>query len=631
MCGIAGLLSRQYDDAMIADILAAMNHSLAHRGPDGAGIYVERGVGLAHRRLAIIDLSDTGHQPMRWRQGHLVIVFNGEVYNHIELRHTLEQLGHAFEGSSDTEVVLHAFGEWGCAAFARFNGMFAIAFYNTRTDHLTLVRDRVGIKPLFYRWKGSEFAFASEMKALFHVPDLDRRINPDTFFHYLVYNTPPASATLLDEVRQLPPGCIMEIDASRQVRIRPFWIAPPLIPDERLTLDGVVEEMEGLLRDSIRLRLRSDVPVGVFLSGGIDSSLLTALAAPMVSGLKTFCAGYRTGDSDESVHAEQVARHLGTDHHTFMIDPADLDPNRLIMVADEPLANVTIVPYLKLAEMTRRHVKVVLAGDGGDEFFAGYDVRNHYSRMLRLKKLTGEKFWNAACEVAKRLPLGKDVSRVLNLCHFSSPHELLALFQIGIPLHEVSSLLAQPHHTDLPSHYSLPAESTSFLQLNRHTITTYLTDTVLKTSDRVTMAHGLEARVPLTDYRIMEFASRLPERLQFHQGQGKAILKRILYRHVPRQLVDRPKQGFAIPGHRWFQGPWRPLFDEYLSATMVRRSGLLRCEVVDRMRTDYRNGRREYAAILWRLLVFQWWHERYVLDATGEFSRSHPDSAGSPS
>ncbi|MBF0147471.1 MAG: asparagine synthase (glutamine-hydrolyzing) [Magnetococcales bacterium] len=612
MCGIAGLLSRKHDDDALGGILAAMNRALSHRGPDGHGMFVAGGVGLAHRRLAIIDLTDAGHQPMVWQEGHLVIVYNGEVYNYIELRHTLERLGHVFQGNSDTEVVLHAYGQWGECAFPMFNGMFALALYDTLADRLILVRDRVGIKPLFYRHVGGEFAFASEMKAFFHLPDLSTRIDPDTFYHYLVYNTPPSPATLLGEVRQLPPGCIMTLDAARRATVTRFWHPPPLVPDETITLEAAAEEVERLLRDAIRLRLRSDVPVGVFLSGGIDSSLLTALANPMVSGLKTFSAGYPDDPGDESHFAERVAQHLGTDHHTVWIDPSDLDRDQLIHVADDPLANVTIVPYLKLAEETRRQIKVVLAGDGGDEFFAGYDVRRHYARMLRLKKIVGPTLWDAGLALGRWGAVGDAARRLFNLCHFSAPHELLASFQVGIPLAEVASLIAQPFAQTLPAQYAMAEETPSFLMLNRQTITSYLSDTVLKTSDRVTMAHGLEARVPLTDYRIMEFAARLPQRLQFHRRQGKAILKHILYRHVPKALVDRPKQGFSVPGHRWFAGPWQHWFDEYLAPSHLQRSGLIRCDVAARMLADYRRGRREYAAILWRLLVFQWWFERFI-------------------
>ncbi|MBF8272837.1 MAG: asnB 2 [Magnetococcales bacterium] len=617
MCGIAGMVSQKHDRARLQTILKAMNRALAHRGPDGEGIFVADGVGLAHRRLAIIDLTDAGHQPMVWQQGHLVIVYNGEVYNYIELRQSLEKLGHVFQGHSDTEVVLHAYGQWGRDAFSMFNGMFALAIYDTVADKLVLVRDRVGIKPLFYRHVGGEFAFASELKAFFQLPDLGTRLDADAFYHYLVYNTPPCPSTLLSEVRQLPPGCIMELDAGRKATLVRFWEPPPYDPDGSITMDQAAEEVEMLLRDAVRLRLRSDVPVGVFLSGGIDSSLLTALACPMVSGLKTFSAGYGNDPSDESHFAAKVAQHLGTEHQTITIDPADLNPKNFIRVADDPLANVTIVPYLKLAEATRRHIKVVLAGDGGDEFFAGYDVRHLYAKIVRAKKIIGTPLWNAGVALGQGVFRSGTPRRILNLARFSSPLELLALFQAGIPLQQISALIAQPHATTLPPHYALQGDGTSFLALNRQTISSYLTDTVLKTSDRVTMAHGLEARVPLTDYRIMEFAARLPESLQFHQRQGKAILKRILYKHVPKHLVDRPKQGFSVPGHRWFTGPWKGHFYETLSPSRVQRSGLLHGDVVTRMLADYQGGRREYSALLWRLLVFQWWYEHWIQGGVG--------------
>lgn len=620
MCGIVGFISHTMEDGEKKRILEGMNSRISHRGPDDDGLFVEGSIALAMRRLAILDLTPLGHQPMIDRNLGYALVYNGEIYNYRELRKELEQENHTFLGGSDTEVVLHAYAHWGYEAFRRFNGMFAMAIWDFREKKLLLARDRVGIKPLFIWQRGRELAFSSELKAILHHPQINPDIDTQALYHYLIYNSPPSPSTLLKEVRQLSPGQLLSIDQTGACSTHTFWSLPDLEADHSLSETDAIDGIEEILIDSIRLRLRSDVPVGVFLSGGVDSSLITAIASKQLSGIKTFSIGYHDQPCDESQFAETTANYLKTDHQTFWVNANHLDEKELIAAGDDPLANMTLVPFLELAKQARKEITVALGGDGGDEFFAGYQPRHLYSRIIRARNLISPTLWRMGVKTGQHIFRKGILARGLAMLDFDSPEMFLAQRQAGIPLEEVASLVHPTSDTHLPKNYGFSEKNPSFLSLNYQSARGYLFDTVLKTSDRATMRHGLEMRVPFTDYRLIEFASRIPQNIHFKKGISKYVLKKILWNYIPKKLVDRPKKGFGLPSVLWFNNEWSYLFDRYLTQEKIAQSGALNVTNVTSLLEAHKKGHYGYLTLLWRLVMFQLWWETYIKDHDNRIS-----------
>lgn len=614
VCGIVGIIDKGIPHHKLKELLLRMNNLIEHRGPDDSGYWIEGPVGLAMRRLAVIDLSETGRQPMRLEGANLTIVFNGEVYNYKEIAEELKNKGHSFKGSSDTEVILHAYQEWGIECFKKFNGMFAIGLWDGKKKALLLARDRVGVKPLFY-WNGlnGEVVFGSEFKAVVPHPSVKREVNPKALFHYLIYNTTATPDTLLYQIKQVEPGTILTFIGGRIYK-EIFWAMPSLKPDAGLTEKKVIDDVESLLHDSIKLRLRSDVPVGIFLSGGIDSTLIAAIAKGINPDLETFSIGYRGYGEDETGYAEETARFLGTKHHSFNFGASQLDFEKLITASDDPLGNMTMVPYLFLARMTRKHVKVVLSGDGGDEFFCGYSSFLLAIKILRIKRLVPHLLWKAGARCGSSIFRKGKLNRNFRVVDFKGLDELLAKFQIMMPIAEVAALIRTDDELHLPEKYTTD-DGSSFLNLNYSAARTYLTDTVLKTSDRATMASSLEGRMPFVDYRLIEYSSRIPEEIQFKNGISKYVLKKILGRHMPKEMFDRPKKGFSLPMRVWLKGPLKYLIDNYLSGDAVRRSVYLNAGPVSNLVSKYNSGVPGYENILWHLIILQLWFDRYGTEA----------------
>jgi len=621
MCGIAGFLATG-EARPGAQLLRAMGGTMARRGPDASGIYLspDGRAGLAHRRLSIIELSDAGAQPMASGDASLVVSYNGEVYNYREIRGELARLGHAFRGDSDTEVVAAACRQWGvAAAVSRFIGMFAFALWDGRTRTMHLVRDRLGIKPLYVARAPGLVLFGSTLSPILECPSFPREVDRDALQYYLEFQYVPAPHAIYRDARKIVPGHILEIAADGTETDRTYW---DLFDHwgkggERPRSEGeYAEELAALLDSSVRYRMISDVPLGAFLSGGIDSSLTVALMRKAASGpVRTFSIGFSEKAYDESAHARAVARHLGTDHHEKICTPADaLALVRKIPDAyDEPFADSSAVPTMLVSAFTREHVTVSLSGDGGDELFCGYPryawVRRG-SRVLGLPRLLRR----PVGALLARVPIHK-VQRGAESIMQDDPAELY-FHTVGIferrRLREIVPSVSDDSHLAYFRTFRDPRAGEIEERAMATDIRTYLVDDILAKVDRASMAYSLEARVPLLDHRIVAFAARLPLRYKVRGGETKYLLRKVLHPLVPRPLLDRPKMGFGIPLSRWLRRELRPLVDEYLGADRVRREGFFRPEGVARIVAEHLSGRRNHQYRLWSLLMFGMWRERYL-------------------
>jgi asparagine synthase (glutamine-hydrolysing) len=620
MCGVAGFLATGAARPGEA-VLRAMGDAMAHRGPDASGTWLspDGRMGLSHRRLSIIDLSPAGAQPMSSADGSLVISFNGEVFNFREIRAELEGKGHVFRGGSDTEVMLAAFREWGVeAAVRRFIGMFAFALWDAGARKLFLVRDRIGIKPLFLARLPGILLFASELKALLAYPGFPREVDRAALQYYLGFQYVPAPHAVWRGVEKVLPGHIVEIGEDGRTSDRAYWD----LFDHWRKDDGrpraageYEEELSALLDSSIRYRMISDVPLGAFLSGGIDSSLTVALMRKAGSGpVKTFSIGFGERGYDESPHARAVARHLGTDHHEKICTPQEALAlvRRIPDAYDEPFADSSAIPTMLVSEFTRRHVTVSLSGDGGDELFCGYP-RYRWVRQGGMALRIPGFLRKPVASLLSRIPVHKVQRGAESVLH-DDPAEMY-FDTVGIfGRRGLSGIVADPVDDSHLSYFRTFRDPRSGGIVERAMATdilTYLPDDILAKVDRASMAYSLEARVPLLDHRVVEFAARLPMEFKVRGGETKHLLRKILLRHVPGELLDRPKMGFGIPVNRWLRNELRPLLSEYLNEERIRREKYLAPEGVARVVREHLSGRRDHQYRLWSLLVFAMWRERY--------------------
>ncbi len=621
MCGIAGFLATG-EVRPGADLLHAMGGTMARRGPDASGIFLspDGRAGLAHRRLSILDLTEAGAQPMVAGGDSLAISYNGEVFNYREIRGELSKRGHAFRGDSDTEVILAACREWGVdGAVSRFIGMFAFALWDGRTGTMSLVRDRLGIKPLYVARAPGLVLFGSTLSPFLACPSFSREVDRAALQYYLEFQYVPAPHAIYRGVEKVLPGRIVELSADGARRERSYWDlfdhwgkaeSPPRSEGE------YAEELSALLRSSIRYRMISDVPLGAFLSGGIDSSLTVALMREAAAGpVKTFSIGFSEKGYDESGYARDVARHLGTDHHEKMCTPNEaLALVRKIPEAyDEPFADSSAIPTMLVSAFTREHVTVSLSGDGGDELFCGYPryswIRQG-SRVLRLPGLVRRPLG----ALLAHIPVHRIQRGAESVMH-DDPAQMY-FHTVGIferrRLGDIVPSVADDGHLAYFRTFRDPRAGGIVERAMATDIRTYLVDDILTKVDRASMAYSLEARVPLLDHRIVEFAARLPMAFKVRGGETKSLLRKVLYPLVPRPLLDRPKMGFGIPLSRWLRRELRPLLDEYLGAERVGREGFLRPEGVRRIVSEHLSGRRDHQYRLWALLVFGMWRERYL-------------------
>lgn len=639
MCGIAGIyqLGRNGASIDLANTIQRMTDTLTHRGPDSSGIWVDNnyGIGLGHRRLAIRDLSPSGHQPMVSSCGRYIIVYNGEVYSHKELGKDLEVAGRKLKGHSDTEVILESCAEWGVEyTCKRLIGMFAIALFDQKTKDLYLVRDRLGIKPVYWGFENDQLIFGSELKALRGAEGWTPQLNRNALSSFMRHNYIPAPLTIYNNVHKLEPGSILKLSANKQITVTKFWDLKDFAsegmpkPNQHISDEEYLNQLDDLLKDSVKRRMEADVPLGALLSGGIDSSLVTALMAEQSdTQINTFSIGFSEDQYNEAPFAKEIAKHLGTNHTELYVEPQQALNlvDQLPYLYDEPFADSSQIPTTLVCQLTRKHVTVVLSGDGGDELFAGY---NRYSHGLMM--------WNKANvapyairKLLSKMILSQPADRLDALANFIPQRWRLP--QLGHKLHKFSNaiLINDPDamYRQMLSHWHEPDsvvlgaqefkgilwdENTKrlvpdFLRRMQFLDTlTYLPDDILTKVDRASMSVGLEARVPLLDHRIVEYAYQMPEHLKIQNNVSKWALRQSLYKRVPRGLIDRPKMGFGVPIDSWLRGPLRDWAEDLLDEKRLSSQGLFDPAPIRQRWKAHLEG-ANWAYPLWNVLMAQAW------------------------
>ncbi|HEX5713127.1 MAG TPA: asparagine synthase (glutamine-hydrolyzing) [Solirubrobacterales bacterium] len=618
MCGIAGIATPQ--GSPDPDVVRRMSAQLVHRGPDDEGLFARGPVALAARRLSIIDL-DHGHQPISNEDGSVTVVQNGEVYNYRELKRELEDRGHRFATDCDTEVLVHLYEEHGEGFVERLRGMFAIAIWDERAGRLLLARDRFGIKPLYYRLHQGELSFASELKAMLEQPGFSRAIDPEAISAYLAFNSIPAPLTIFAEARKLPPGHLLSwrggaIELCRYAR-------PAPVDAEAVrggSLERQAEELRAVLRDSIRAHLVADVPVGVLLSGGVDSGGITALAAAETSEpLKTFSIGFEESGFNELSRARLVAERYGTDHRELIVRPdaVELLP-RLVEAFDEPFGDSSALPTYLVSELAAGSVKVALSGEGGDELFGGY-----YTYVADLLAPRFGRLATLAAPLVEALPssdarVGFDykAKRFARAAHLPPLERHHGWKEIFTPERRHALLAGRDSGWDpldlYRERYAETAAAEPLARMQDLDLGIYMVDDLLVKTDRLSMAHSLELRVPFLDQRVAEFALALPTAMKVRGLTKKRLLRRALAPLLPREVVAGRKQGFSIPIAAWLRGPLEPFARDVLSAATLQRQGCLDPGAVAPLLDRHCSGREDLSRQLWGLMAFTLWFDRYA-------------------
>ncbi len=634
MCGIAGIFE-QGGGRLLVPRIRRMTGALTHRGPDGSGEWInaETGIALGHRRLSIIDLSQAGSQPMASVCGRYRISYNGELYNTSELRERLSQLGVRFVGTSDTEVLVNAVAAWGLEAVLQdINGIYAFAIWDRQTRTLSLVRDRMGVKPLYWSYSDGKLLFASEVRAFAALPEFDRSIDMEAVGSLLRYNYILSPMTIYRAARSLEPGMVLTVPPHGAPTARPYWNISEVVArkaEDRahgIRPEEAVERLEALLNDAVSRQLVSDVPIGVFLSGGVDSSTVAALAQKAAgSPVRSFSIGFESSELNEAVMAKAVADHLGTDHTELYVtekDALDCVP-RLPIIYDQPLADPSGIPTFLLCSLARRHVTVALTGDGGDESFHGY---SRYAKAARIHSRLSD-IPQTALSLARQLAnvtgaghirqngfeypgklarAGWHASRLLNyagedvrdvymhfLSHWPEPEAVAPGSSVNDARWQASKRVTSDLHELMMLYDSL----------------TYMTDCVLAKTDRASMASSLEARVPLLDHRIVELAWSLPTNVKYRDGASKWILRQVLHKYVPQALVDRPKAGFGAPIGLWLRTAIRDWAEDLLSRKTLRKWGIVDPTAIEKVWKAHLSGRVDAGGRLWSILMLHAWLE----------------------
>ena len=650
MCGIAGFINKgKTGAAELAAIASGMAGKLAHRGPNGAGVWTdaESGIGLAHQRLAIMDLSPAGHQPMTSSCGRFVLVFNGEIYNHQKIRRELKLVPastpHSFNGHSDTETILAAISQWGLeCALNKCVGMFALGLWDKREHQLHLARDRVGEKPLYYGFHNGNLLFGSELKAITAYPGFKAQINRNALIQYLQYSFIPAPNSIYQGIYKLPPGCHLTLTKtllSQQILPEPqaYWSLGQVASKAqknpfRGSEDLAVLELERLLSESISDQIIADVPLGAFLSGGIDSSTVVALMQSLSDKpVKSFTIGFSESDYDESKHAQQVARHIGTDHRELFVSPdqaLDVIPN-LPTIYDEPFADVSQIPTFLVSTLASKDVTVCLSGDGGDELFGGYNRHINGSSLWRKFNRIPRNIRKAASKTITKFPhktlesafhtanrmipkayqynmVGEKIHKIAHLLSAESGDQIYN--SLLSKWHESERILADTMHFNSAISNSCPSEIRTLEQRMMFMDTAiYLPDNVLVKIDRAAMGASLETRVPMLEHRLIEFAWTLPIEMNIRGNQGKRLLRKLLYRHVPATLIERPKAGFSVPIDDWLRGPLRDWAEDLLDHQKISTDGYFCPEAIKRKWDQHKSGKYNWGQQLWNVTTFQAW------------------------
>ncbi|MEO0426235.1 MAG: asparagine synthase (glutamine-hydrolyzing) [Pseudomonadota bacterium] len=645
MCGIAGILWQpggRSEDLARAEV-TAMTNRLAHRGPDSWGVWAEAGAGIAlgHRRLAIIDVSPAGHQPMASPSGRYRITYNGEIYNHPEMRRALEDYGPiAWRGGSDTETLLAAMDRWGIEeATRRTVGMFAFAVWDAAERRLTLGRDRLGEKPLYYGWQGQGpdrvCLFGSELKALTAHPACERRIRRDAVVQFMRHSYVGGAHCIYEGLAKVPSGCLVSLSAETpEATLTRYWsgTAAAAAPKCAMAPEEAVDALEALLLETVQGQMMSDVPLGAFLSGGIDSSTVTALMARLSSRpVKTFSIGFHVERYNEAEHAKAVAAHLGTEHTELYVGDGELREivARLPEMYDEPFADGSQIPTHLVARLAREHVTVALSGDGGDELFCGYDRYRQFGRLsgrlhalpLPLRRLAAGMVdalpgppLNAV--LGRIAPVGEGrephIQRLKRLADYTRTEDVARLHRLLVS-HVRRPLMLVAGGAELEDSLTAPDPALAVLEASEQMMAldmgAYLPDDILQKVDRATMAISLESRAPLLDHRIAEFAWSLPLGLKLRDGVQKWVLRRVLYKHVPPALIDRPKRGFEVPVGSWLKGSLKPWAEALIEPSRLAREGWLQPGEVRRLWDEHQSGRAAWGLQLWNVMMFQSWLE----------------------
>jgi asparagine synthase (glutamine-hydrolysing) len=633
MCGIAGFIDFKNNSTL--EVLSKMAMAMPHRGPDGQGTYFQQlqdaQLGLGHRRLSIIDLSHAADQPMHFDGLH--IIFNGEIYNYNEIRDQLIKAGHQFQTHSDTEVILHAWREWGEQAIKGWHGMFAIALFDERNNELICIRDRAGVKPFYYYWKDDIFLFGSELKSLVAHPAFVQQIDRDAVASYLQYGYIAHPNCIYSNTYKLPPGHLLRLELdSKRVNSVQYWNVYDHYNKPKLQIDlpEAINETEKILEKAFQYRMVADVPVGVFLSGGYDSTCVTALLQKnSAERIKTFTIGITDNKLDEAPFARQIADQLGTDHIEYYCTPKEalnIIPG-LPYYYDEPFADSSAIPTMLVSRMARQNVTVALSADAGDEIFAGYnryDYIYRYGRKINALPRPVRQLAVAAMSSisSKRIPYWRKqpnfhsrYDKLKNILADPSPSELLKNLNQVFNDREIEELFSDQVTELNTSHnsselFNMDQDPLAYMMAIDYQ--TYMVDDILQKVDRATMSVSLEGREPFLDQDIIEWAAQLPSSYKYYDGQKKYILKQIVHKYIPKEIMERPKMGFGIPVENWLSHELKDLVEEHLSEANLKLHGLFNVQVVRNVVSDFLNGRKEKHLKVWYLLMFQMWYKQWM-------------------
>ncbi len=626
MCGICGTMNFSREARVDAHDVQRMNDAIFHRGPDDEGYYIKDNVGLAMRRLSIIDLT-TGKQPIRNEDGSVWIVFNGEIYNYPELRKELESRGHRFYTKTDTEAIVHAYEEFGVECPSKLNGMFAFAIWDAYRQRLFIARDRLGKKPLYYYHDDNRVVFGSELKSILQIKDVPRRVSREALDLYLTYEYIPAPHTIFEDIKKLPAGHSLTIHASGKTEVRRYW---ELHFHENGTLEKDLQHgLVDLLQDAVKIRLMSDVPLGAFLSGGIDSSCVVALMARVMNQpVKTFSIGFEEGSYNELNYAREIARHFKTDHQEFILKPDALGlTEKLVRHLDEPLGDFSIIPTFLVSQMARQHVTVALSGDGGDELFGGYETYIAdwaYRKYRRVPKFLRN---GVISPITQRIPPTEKKKGVINRAKRFVDGALLpedlqhVRWMIFLTEREKQSLYGEAMQSmasssgahDFIRGYFNSADSQDYVNRQLYVdIKTYLCDDIMVKVDRMSMATSLEARAPFLDYRVVEYAATIPSAYKISGTKTKQILKKAMADLLPPAITGRGKEGFSMPIKNWLKNELRPMMMDVLSPSQLAADGFFNPAYVQSLINEHVAGVENHSHRLWALMVFGIWRDQYL-------------------
>ncbi len=622
MCGICGIASHTIIAPNEKLILEQMNDTMVHRGPDDSGYYIGENAALAMRRLSIIDLA-TGHQPISNEDDTIWLVFNGEIYNYQTIREELLKRGHQFKTNSDSEVIIHAYEEYGDDCVDHLNGMFGFALWDSARRRLMVARDRVGIKPLYYAHHNGHLVFGSELKSVIQHPFVPRDLDPVALNYFLTLEYIPSPYSIFQHVRKLPPGHRLIFEEG-DIRIEKYWDIKhdPVSMGEQ----EAQEKLAWLIQDAVRLRLISDVPLGAFLSGGLDSSAIVSyMSEASALETQTFSIGFQEATYNELPYARSVAAKYNAVHREEILQPDILDlAYKLVGHLDEPLGDFSIFPTYLVSQMARKNVKVVLSGDGGDELFGGYDtyVAQHYASYYEyMPKVVRQRVLPAILDrvppqPAKKGPINKakrfveggalpDSLQHTRWMMFMNREDKEDLYSADM----LEQVTASPVQGLFEDYFSKASAFDPLAQQQYVDVKTYMADNILTKVDRMSMAASLEARVPLLDHRIVEFGLNLPTHMKLHKGETKLILRRIMQSRLPADVLNKPKEGFSIPIKHWLRGPLKPLMMDLLSPTAIERQKLFNPKTVARWINDHMAGKVNHSHRLWALMVFELWQQ----------------------